>query len=208
MSITIFSTGSIDSIDYIPALIADIKEIADEHQWNHHIIDDDFDGERDATVTRPEPGAPGVIIRGSLGLKGIIVTIAGAEPFSILFDRSGVLTDIFQQLIWIESKERGGRFTSCKTQFADIESHIRIIEVLDFLKQKYIPDLEVNDEGAYWEKRDRRILAEKRIYLGHCLRHVEKVIAKIDFSEEDRNDAETISSKIEEALIRDDGSKL
>jgi hypothetical protein len=72
------------------------------------------------------------------------------------------------------------------------------------LKQKYITDLVVNDEGGYWEGRDRRLLAEKRIFLGQCLRRVEKTISGIKIGENDPKDAESIADRIEEELRKAD----
>ena len=145
MGITIFASGNIADINDIQPLIADIKEIAAGHGWNYHIVCDDFGSVPTGKLTR-DLEARGAKIEGSLGLKGIIIeTGDGAEPFSILVDRCGVLTDMLQQVAWIESRGTSGRFTSCKTQFANIESHIRFIEVLDLLKRKYIPGLVVND---------------------------------------------------------------
>jgi hypothetical protein len=60
----------------------------------------------------------------------------------------------------------------------------------------------VIDEGAYWETRDRRILAEKRILLGHYLRRTEKALSGLELSDEERKDPEAIADHIEEALFR------
>ncbi len=205
MSITIFASGKIESTGDIPRLIDDLKRVAGEHDWGYHVIDDDFGTHPNAVLTGRDSGDKAAVIKGSLGLKGIVMNVGpGAEPLSILFDRSGVLTDMLQQVSWIHNNGQGERFTMCKTQFAGIESHIRVIEVLDGLKQRYIPDLVVNDEGDYWESRDRRILAEKRIFFGHCLRHTEKVIADIEISDDEVRDPETIASHIEDALLKAD----
>jgi hypothetical protein len=114
------------------------------------------------------------------------------------------LTDMFQQISWIETNGSNERFSACKTQFGSIESHIHVVEILDLVKKKYITDLIVNDEGAYWETRDRRILAEKRILLGHYLRHTEKVINSIEPSGNDAQDPEALARRIEEALLKAD----
>lgn len=205
MGITIHATGKISDTTAIEALIADVKDIADRYGWGHHIISDDLDTEPNATLTHEGPGIAKAVIKGSLGLQGIILNIGdGVEPFSILFDRSGTLTDILHQLLWIESKGAISRCISCKTQFADIESHIKLIEVLDLLKGKYIPDLTVDDEGSFWTKRDRRALAEKRIKLGQYLRHTVKILEKIELSEPDRLDPGTIADRIEDALKAND----
>jgi len=205
MGITIFAQGKINRIEDIPLMIADLKAIAEEHKWKYHIIDDDFDIQPNATLTPRDSGASSVAIEGSLGLKGIILNVeSGSEPLSILFDRSGVLTDMFQQISWIETNGSNERSSMCKTQFGSIDSHIQIIEILDLIKKKYMTDLTVNDEGAYWETRDRRILAEKRIALGHYLRHTEKVISSIELSGDEVQDPDALARRIEEALLKAD----
>jgi len=204
MGITIFARGRIDRIGDIPSLIDDVKEVAGGNNWKYRIIDDDFDKQPNAVISRKGSDAPVCAIEGSLGLKGIIVTVDhGAEPFMFLFDRSGMLTDMMQQVSWISNNERDERFTACKTQFGNIDSHIRIIELLDLLKKKYISNLTVNDEGAYWESRDRRILVEKRIFLGQCIRQIGKVIDSIEIHDDPR-DAEAIARRIEDALLKAD----
>lgn len=154
-------------------------------------------------MARRGPDGAECEIKGALGLKGIILNVGqGMEPLAILFDRSGTLTDLLQQVSWIHNNRQGERFTACKTQFGSIDAHIRIIELLDLLKKKYITNLTVNDEGAYWESRDRRVLAEKRVALGHWLRHTERVIGGIKIAGDDPRDPESIASRIEEALLK------
>lgn len=203
MGITIFASGKLDRIEDIPHVIDDLKKFAEENNGKHHVIDDDFDVQPNAVLTRRDTGLPGAGIEGSLGLKGIIVNIdPQAESLSILFDRSGVLTDLMQQISWLDDNGRSERFTMCKTQFGNIDAHIRIVELFDYLKKKYISDLTVNDEGAFWETRDRRTLAEKRVVLGHFMRQTEKIIKDIDMSGVDVQDPEAIASRIEEALLK------
>jgi len=49
----------------------------------------------------------------------------------------------------------------CKTQFAEIEVHIRIIQLLR-LMEPYFEELDVMDEGEYWDTGDASILEAKR----------------------------------------------
>jgi hypothetical protein len=211
MGITICARGEIDRIENIPLLIEDVKQFAGESNWTYRVIDDDFDIPADAVLTHRSSDKPGCIIEGSLGVKGIILNAGqGVEMLAVLFDRSGTLTDMMQQVSWIQNKGQDERLTMCKTQFGSIEAHIRIIELFDLLKKKYISNLMVDDEGAYWESRDRRILAEKRVALGHFIRHTERVISGIELSGEDARDPDAIASRIEEALLkveREDGLK-
>ncbi|HEY6009866.1 MAG TPA: hypothetical protein VIX18_00240 [Nitrospirota bacterium] len=203
MGITIFAWGRIDRIEDIGRLIEDVKGIAEQNNWTYRIIDDGFAARPNAVLTRSARDDKAAVIKGSLGLKGIIINPEpGSEPLSILFDRSGVLTDLMQQLSWIHSNGQGERFTMCKTQFAGIDTHIQMIELLANLKERYIANLTVNDEGAYWETRDRRILAEKRVALGHYLRHVERVLGNIEPSGDETQNPEALADRIEQALLK------
>ncbi len=204
MGITIYARGRIDSIGDIPRLIDEVKGIAEENDWEYAIIDDDFAVRPNAIFTRRDSDGPAAI-EGSLGLKGIIVSVdPGAESLAILFDRSGVLTDMMQQVHWLDNNVRDERFIACKTQFGSIDAHIRIIDLFDVLKKRYITDLVIDDEGAYWESRDCKFLAEKRAVLEHYIRHTERVIGGIEISGRDVQDPETVASHIEEALLEAD----
>lgn len=201
MGVTIYARGRIDSLGDIPRLIGEVKGIAEENDWEYAIIDDDFAVRPNAVFTRRDSDKPAAI-EGSLGLKGIIASVdPKAEPLVILFDRSGVLTDMMQQVYWLYDNVRDERFTACKTQFGSIDSHIHIIDLFDVLKKRYITDLVINDEGGYWESRDYKLLAEKRAVLEHYIHHTERVIGGIEISDHDVQDSEIVASHIEEALL-------
>ena len=204
MGITIYARGRIDSLGDIPRLIGEVKGIAEENDWEYAIIDDDFAVRPNAVFTRRDSDKPAAI-EGSLGLKGIIASVdPKAEPLAILFDRSGVLTDMMQQVHWLHNNVRDERFIACKTQFGSIDAHIHIIDLFDVLKKRYITDLVINDEGGYWESRDYKLLAEKRAVLEHYIHHTERVIGGIEISDQDVQDSEIVASHIEEALLEAD----
>jgi len=204
LGITIYARGRIDSIGDIPRLIGEVKGIAEENDWEYAIIDDDFTVQPNAVFALRDSDEPAAI-EGSLGLKGIVVSVdLKGEPLTVLFDRSGVLTDMMQQVHWLHNNVRDERFTACKTQFGSIDAHIHIIDLFDVLKKRYITDLVINDEGAYWESRDYKLLAEKRAVLEHYMRHTERVIGGIEISGHDAQDSEIVASHIEEALFEED----
>ncbi len=204
MGITIYARGRIDSLGDIPRLIGEVKGIAEENDWEYAIIDDDFAVRPNAVFTRRDSDKPAAI-EGSLGLKGIIASVdPKSEPLAILFDRSGVLTDMMNQVNWLYDNVRDERFVTCKTQFGSIDAHIQIIDLFDVLKKRYITDLVINDEGGYWESRDYKFLAEKRAVLEHYIHHTQRVISGIEISEQDVQDSEIVASHIEEALLEAD----
>ncbi len=205
MGITLFASGKVDTIEDLPRLIKDLKEIAEERGWKYRVIEDNFDARPNASLAQIDSDTPGAVIKGTLGLKGVVLNVsAGAEPLQLLFDQNGILSGMPQQLFWIEDQGKSERFTMCKTQFAHIDGHVEIVELLSMLKDRYISNLAVHDEGGYWENRDKKTLAEKRIFLDQCIRHTEKAIGSIDISEEDLKDPGKIASRIENALQKDD----
>lgn len=203
MGITIYACGKIDRIGDIPQLINEVKAIAGEGNRAYQIIDDNVHAQPDTELTRRDGVVPGSAIEGSAGLKGITINLdPEAEPLSILFDRSGVLTDMTRYESWIRSNGQGERYTAFKTRFTSIDPRLRIGELFANLKKKYMTDLIVNDEDAFWKTRDRRVMKDDRIILGHCLRYAELVIGGITLSDDAVWNSETIATRIEEALLK------
>ena len=68
-------------------------------------------------------------------------------------------------LFEIEATEKGRLreppWCFVKTQFGSVEGHVTLIELLTALKNDSFPDLEVSDEGGYWESRDLDALVGK-----------------------------------------------
>lgn len=204
MGITIHAKGKIDCLDDIHQLTDEVKGIAEVHGWKYVTIDDAFEVDPDAVMVRPDAGES-VVIDGTLGLKGIVLSFGSkAESMAILFDRNGVLTDMLQQLFRSDHNEQDECFTSCKTQFAGMDTHILIIELLDVLKNRYITDLTVIDEGGYWESRDSRMLADKFAVIEHYLGEAKKIIGSIDCSDREDQSSERLASQIEDAFLEAD----
>ena len=61
---------------------------------------------------------------------------------------------------------------TCKTQFATIEIHIRIVDFFSNLKLK-LTELVIRDEGEYWELRNKERLARQ---LGNCFDEIRKTM--------------------------------
>lgn len=66
------------------------------------------------------------------------------EPFHITLTKDGYFED------------------RCKTQFAPLEVHVGLVEILDAFKSR-LADLVVEDEGLYYEGRNKEKL-EQRVY--------------------------------------------
>ncbi len=207
MGMTIFARGSIDTTDDLPVLITEMKGLSEKNEWTYEILDDDFEQDSGVELNRDEEAST-ISIEGTLGLKGIIIDVGyGVEPLALLFDRSGILTDIMSQATWVQNFEKDNRLTICKTQFGPIEAHISIIEILDILKKRYMTNLEVTDEGDYWTSRDRELLAEKRAVLEHYMNHAKEAISNAKIPADADLSAEDIASSIEKSLLDTEDNK-
>jgi hypothetical protein len=137
-------------------------------------------------------------------VRGVILSLApGLESTSMLVSPEGWLIGLLD----IEDAERG-RLTEppwcfTKTQYGPLEGHVALVELLTALRREFVPDLEVSDEGGYWETRDlaeltRRHAQGKRAIDGLAdglrrhglsseaaedpeilLRHIERVAAQV-----------------------------
>jgi hypothetical protein len=95
-------------------------------------------------------------------VRGVILTLApGQESTSLLLSPEGWLIGLTD----IEDAELG-RLTGppwcfTKTQFGPLEGHVALVETLTVLRREFLTDLEVSDEGGYWETRDLAELARR-----------------------------------------------
>jgi hypothetical protein len=110
-------------------------------------------------------------------VRGVIWDVApGCETFALLFSPEGWLVPLFA----IQAAEDGELdeqpWVSVKTQFAKPEAHIAIVETLRAIRDRYLPDLEVEDEGGYWETRDLAELLRRRRLLDAALDKVTEAL--------------------------------
>jgi hypothetical protein len=88
-----------------------------------------------------------------------------------------------------------------KTQFAPAEVHAGIVKLLRHLKKKYFPDLEVSDEGGYWETGDLDALREKQALLNEKMDLLASELGKVPAGERSRS-PEELADLIEDILRR------
>lgn len=164
MGITIHYSGRLNDPGLIMELISEMRVLAESRGWAYKVFDDDWTVEADAHMRHKADG--GFEIKGNLGLKGIILKVhPDCEDFPLLFDSKGHMRS-FPGSAWGKSGEKG-RSIFVKTQFSPPEVHILIVGILQKLKKNFVANLEVSDEGEFWETGDRNVLEQKMYYLRH-----------------------------------------
>ncbi|MGB5746347.1 MAG: hypothetical protein WBM69_05155 [Desulfobacterales bacterium] len=89
-----------------------------------------------------------------------------------------------------------------KTQFAGPEIHLWVVGLLKYVKEHYIPGLEVSDEGEYWETGDFDVFNEKMNFLNRKMNEVCSELSRVTGNHFERLSPEELASMIE-ALLQD-----
>ncbi|MDZ7262450.1 MAG: hypothetical protein ONB05_10140 [candidate division KSB1 bacterium] len=146
-------------------------------------------------------------IEGHIPLRGIIIQVDPKnESLDLLFDPQGNLSSFMLEILKHDGTlPMDHNWVFVKTQFGTVDSHIAIVKLLRYLKQKYIPDLEVHDEGEYWETGDKERLMGNRAFLFAKMAQFEKALSSIEI--EGDFTPEELIEKIEEALRKMENKK-
>jgi hypothetical protein len=156
-----------------------MEDIAKSMGWKHTVIDK-FD-KNDKTP-----------------LKGIIIRAhEKSESLQLISDKQGNLRNVFAMEFAREDSELT-YLNFIKTQFAPVENHIAVIKLLKYIQKKYISNLDVYDEGEYWQTGDEKILKERIDFLNGAINHLSEVLNSIEFEKD--ISPESIADKIEEVL--------
>ena len=96
-------------------------------------------------------------------VRGVILDLApGQESTSLLLSPEGWLIGLTDIQDAEDGRLKEPPWCLTKTQFGPVEGHVALVEMLAALKREFLPDLEVSDDGGYWETRDLAELVRKR----------------------------------------------
>lgn len=139
-------------------------------------------------------------------VRGLIIELEpGQDTFSLLISPEGHLTPLFQ----IEEAEKAAfeepPYCFVKTQFGSLQGHIAIVHLLDAIGQQYCSNLEVTDEGEYYENRDVGRLHRKLAFLRTALNAMTDGLKEYGLSEEAAEDPNILATRIERiaALVQE-----
>lgn len=196
MGVTIHYRGKLNNTDQLPQLCSELTDTASIMKWNYQEIDDDWSVVPDA---RFEAGR----IVGHLGLRGVLMQPhKDTESLAFLFDRGGVLQSPAGMVLSCEGRSFGA-WVSVKAQFAPPDIHVRIVGLLKYLKKKYISDLEVADEGQYWETGSWEGLIQKRGVINAAMNRLEDALSSGKLGDLSGLTGDQIASRIE-GLFREE----
>jgi hypothetical protein len=200
MGVSIHYRGRLDDVGQLGKLCAELADLARAMGWECTPLDDDWDQPPDA---RLEVTSGGARIEGRLGLKGVLLTPnVEAESLSFLFDREGKLRSLLDMVSILEGTlNPEDACVSVKTQFGGPQVHVWMIGLLKYLKKRYISDLQVSDEGEYWETGDIRILQGKMDLIDTRLRQMSDDLSSGRLGDLSALSADQIAARIEQWFL-------
>jgi hypothetical protein len=131
-------------------------------------------------------------------VRGIILDLGpGHESASLLLSPEGWLIGLTE----IEDAENGRLheppWCSVKTQFGAVEGHVGLVEILIALKREFVNNLEVIDEGGYWETQDLAELVRKRSFLKAAIDGLAEGLKRYGLSHEAAEDPNILLRHVE-----------
>lgn len=181
MGVSIHYKGIIDNADKIGSFMSEIEDISKEMGWEYTLIDDK-EKQLEGIITKPHDES---------------------ESMALLFDPQGKLHSLSDLIFDDFAEEFQGEafdYASLKTQYAPLDTHIAVVKLLRYVKSKYIGNLEVIDEGDYWDTMDEGILKEKMDFLASKIELIGDILnsGAVDFK--DSKNPEDIADKLEEVF--------
>lgn len=181
MGVTIHYRGKLKSPDLITPLMDEVEEICISNNWKYQLLNEEVP-ERVNPSSMPSPfdndfeddGFPH-------GLRGIsFEPHEESESVTFLFNAEGILTSVFSNMFRQKSK-----YTWCfvKTQFAGADTHIRIINLMRYLKKKYFKKFEIHDDGGYYPHGNAEELQNRFDYLNNAISTVHDIFENIQIDD-------------------------
>jgi len=132
-------------------------------------------------------------------LKGISLTPENCEPLFLTFLPDGrLISPVFFMFSKGKKPEQSDFHLFTKTQYAGVQTHLALMKLLIHLKEKYFEELNVIDEGKYWETKDENILQNQFGLYGEALDKLAEVLLTIDSTPGESG--KSIADKIEKGL--------
>lgn len=148
MGVTIHYGGNLKSIDQLDDLIDEMIEVSNANKWEYQLFPEITSKEKDPLLP---------------SLKGIAFGHDNSEPIWLTFNSKG---ELLSPIVAMFNQNKSdpiqeipyNAFT--KTQYGGPEYHIKVVNLLKYLEQKYFSLWNVRDESRYYETEDKDHLVE------------------------------------------------
>jgi len=180
MGVTIHYQGHLSDPQQLPELITAIQHTCRKLNWPHIDVNERIIGTAEMLVYHT--GAETEDQRWVSETmpvddrwRGVIVSPPGSEPLWLTFNRSGrmIVYDANDTSFVSPGHYLAREQLFTKTQFSSAETHIAICDLLR-LAEQHGAELEVADEGGYWETGDVGTLQQRLGFIDSALAQMKK----------------------------------
>ena len=131
-------------------------------------------------------------------VRGVILGLApGQESTSLLISPEGWLIGLTDIKDAEDGRLEEPPWCFTKTQFGPVEGHVALVELLVALKREFLPDLEVSDEGGYWETHDLGELVRRRSLITGAIDGLAEGLRRYGLSREAAEDPSILLRHVE-----------
>jgi len=177
MGISIHYKGKLNKPELVNYLINEMAAISKEIEWEYELVDDKIQNVK-GIITKPHKNS---------------------EPFSLLFNKNLDLVSIACLILEVNNN-KVPHVESIKTQYAPLKIHISVIKLLKYFKSKYIANMEVFDEGDYWNTLDEQVLKKNMNFLASRINIVADILEAHQDDIDKADTPENLVDRIEEIL--------
>jgi hypothetical protein len=197
MGLSIHYSGKIRDYLLIDELITEVEDICKGLNWQHHVFN--------TKKSKLKPGETPPKYTPD-DVKGIGVTPEESETAFLTFLPDGTLVSP-AKLIYYDpaTNDLMIEVVHCKTQFAGPETHMAILKLFHYLKEKYFESFELMDEGNYWENWDEMVLRSQFGRYNFILDKVSAALADVKLARGES--AESLADRIEDLLKKKFGKE-
>ncbi len=153
MGLSIHYSGKLKENIKLDDFIRDVKDFARKYQWRQHVFNTDFPAKTDSKDDYNEQ------------IYGITLQPEGCECVDLSFLSNRMLVNWATMPYFSkfgDSPDEDALYSiSVKTQFAGVDTHVLIIDMLRYLSKAYFDKFTLSDEGYYWETGSRKTLEER-----------------------------------------------
>lgn len=196
MGTTIHYRGRINKTEDVKKLADELEDFSRQLGWKCKRWDNDWSKPNTAEITNNDGK---IRITGYVPLQGIdLFPHDDCEPLSLTFTAGGRLVDVVGMALIADGKTTADSFwMNTKTQFAPIETHVAIVKLLEYIRKRYIHNLEVHDDGGYWETGEIDELKRRRDTINRGLDMLESGLNEISSNRMKGKTPEEIGDVIE-----------
>jgi hypothetical protein len=166
MGLTIHYSAHLKNRDLLPQLTSEVADICTSIGWEFDIVDKIVSMKEAVSFTPPLDDHK------NISLKGIIFHPPHCESIVLTFLSSGWTSSSIHLRIATKYQKIDNDpifkdfpklvyMMHTKTQRGGVNTHIAIIKLFKYLEKKYFDEMNVSDEGNYWESLDEQILQER-----------------------------------------------